>query len=185
MCGGRGTRLDTETEKPLYEIGGRPMIDRVHDALVASRVESVHAVGAPHAPQTREHCERSLLENEGSFIEAPGEGYVADLQYALERIDAPVLTVASDLPLLAGDAVDAVLSEFSGVSLSVHVPAVLKRQLGTSLDTTRTVDGQELAPTGVNVVAEGEPEVTMVTYDARLAVNVNRLSDVPIAEGLL
>lgn len=185
MCGGRGTRLDTETEKPLYEIDGRPMIDRVHDALVASRVATIHAVGAPHTPRTHRHYERSLLESGGSFIEAPGEGYVADLQYALERVDSPVLTVASDLPLLAGDTVDAVLSEFSGASLGVHVPAALKRQLGTTLDTTRTVDGRELAPTGVNIVAEGEPEETMVTYDARLAVNVNRLSDASIAEGLL
>jgi adenosylcobinamide-phosphate guanylyltransferase len=185
MCGGRGTRLDTETEKPLYEIDGRPMIDRVHDALVASRVAAIHAVGAPDTPQTREYCERSLLESGGSFIEATGTGYVADLQYALERVDSPVVTVASDLPLLAGDAVDAVLDEFSGPSLGVHVPAALKRQLGTSLDRTRPVDGRELAPTGVNVVAEGDPEETTVTYDARLAVNVNRLSDASIAEALL
>lgn len=185
MCGGQGARLDTETEKPLYEIDGRPMIDRVHDALVASRIATIHAVGAPHTPRTHQHYERSLLESGGSFIEAPGEGYVADLQYALERVDSPVLTVASDLPLLVGDTINAVLSEFSGASLSVHVPAALKRQLGTSPDTTRTVDGRGLAPTGVNVVVEGEPEEMMVTHDARLAVNVNRLSDASIAEGLL
>ncbi len=184
MCGGRGTRLDTETEKPLYDVDGRPMVDRVYDALAASSVSTVHAVGAPHAPQTRRHCERSLLDD-GSVIDAPGEGYVADLQYALQRVELPVLTVAADLPLLAGETVTTVLSEFSGASLGVYVPAALKRHLGTSLDTARTVDGRELAPTGLNVVAAGDREETMVTYDARLAVNVNRLPDASIAEGLL
>ncbi|WP_394348666.1 NTP transferase domain-containing protein [Halovivax sp.] len=38
MCGGRGTRLDAEVEKPLFEVGDRPMIDRVLDALSADEV---------------------------------------------------------------------------------------------------------------------------------------------------
>ena len=161
------------------------MIDQVHDALVASRVATIHAVGAPHTPQTHQHYKKSVIKRGGSFIEAPGKGYVTDLQYALERVDSPVLTVAADLPLLAGNTIDAVLSEFSGASLSVYVPTALKRQLGTSVDTTRIVDGREIAPTGVNVVVEDEPEETMVTHDARLAVNVNRFSDAAIAEELL
>jgi adenosylcobinamide-phosphate guanylyltransferase len=202
MCGGRGTRLDAAVEKPLYEIGGRPMLDRVLDALVDSRIETVYAVGSLHAPRTRERLER-LGDDERfacRFIDAPGGGYVADLRYALERVDPPVLTVAADLPLLAGDAVDAVLDGYAGGSLTVCVPVALKRLLGASIGSAAERDGRAVAPTGVNIVSRGtdgtaedtEPtetteitETTYMTYDARFAVNVNRPSDARLAEDLL
>ncbi|WP_327053411.1 NTP transferase domain-containing protein [Halomicrococcus gelatinilyticus] len=178
MCGGRGTRLDAPVEKPLFEVGGRPMVDHVRDALRASRCETVHAVGSPDTPETRDHWE-------GTYLEAPGDGYVADLQYALERVDTPVLTVATDLPLLGGDAVDAVLDAHGGGSLTVAVPAALKRRLGVSTDTTTTVVGREVAPTGLNVVDPDDDGDTHLSYDVRLAVNVNRPGDATVAEELL
>lgn len=38
LCGGRGTRLDGEQEKPLVSVGDRPMVGRVLEALDAARV---------------------------------------------------------------------------------------------------------------------------------------------------
>lgn len=178
MCGGRGTRLDTPIEKPLYEVGGRPMVERVCDALAASRIETIHAVVSPHTPRTRDH----LDDRDGRIIDAPGEGYVADLGYALERVDTPVLTVAADLPLLAGDAIDAVLDRPMDGSLTMCVPAALKRVMGVSIGTTGEAGR---APTGVNVVSNGGTETTATTYDVRFAVNVNRLADARVAEELL
>ncbi|WP_049901532.1 NTP transferase domain-containing protein [Halococcus agarilyticus] len=195
MCGGRGTRLDTDTEKPLYEIGGRSMVDRVIGALRASRIEAIHAVGSPNAPRTREHLDpgRSDASRDGtrrrnphveSFVEAPGEGYVADLTVALDSIDPPVLTVAADLPLLAGESVGRVLDAHESASLAVCVPVTLKRTLGVSVDTTMEHDGRTVAPTGINVVGAGDTETTLVSHDERLAVNVNRRADARIAEAL-
>jgi adenosylcobinamide-phosphate guanylyltransferase len=192
MCGGRGTRLETDREKPLFRVGGRPMVDRVRDALAASRVDAVQAVGSSSAPRTLEH----LSDSPGvTTVEAPGEGYVADLQYALERVDPPVVTVTADLPLLSGDLIDDVLAAHAGGSLTVCVPAALKRQLGVSVETTLDpVDPacgwtaglreRELAPTGLNVVGAGD-DAAHVSHDARLAVNVNRLDDAAVAEALL
>lgn len=183
MAGGRGTRLDADTEKPLYRVGDEPMIDRVRAALAASRVDEVHVVGSPHAPETRAH-----VADEASYVAAPGDGYVADLGHALGRADVerPILTVAADLPLLAADAVDAVLDAFDGRALAVSVPAALPRRLGASVDTTTSVGGRDLVPTGLNVVAAPDAgEETLLTHDARLAVNVNRQSDAAVAEALL
>jgi adenosylcobinamide-phosphate guanylyltransferase len=177
MCGGRGTRLAADCEKPLFEVAGRPMVDRVLDAVAASRLDGARAVTSPHTPATREHVDCPVFD-------APGDGYVSDLQLALDRVDTPVLTVAADLPLLAGDCLDRALDAFDGDSLTVCVPAELKRDLGASADTTFERDGRELAPTGVNVVADAG-EATLVTDDARLAVNVNRESDAQLAETLL
>lgn len=178
MCGGRGTRFDASVEKPLFPIDGEPMVDRVRNALAASRVDTTHAVVSPQAPDTRAH----LVDL--PTIETPGDGYVEDLGQALDRVDPPVLTVAADLPLLTGPAVNDVLETFDGGALTVCVPAALKRALGVSLDEPLAADDGELAPTGVNVVGAGE-ETTHVTHDYRFAVNVNRLADARVAEGLV
>ncbi|MFC7044766.1 NTP transferase domain-containing protein [Halobacteriaceae archaeon GCM10025711] len=177
MCGGRGTRLDADVEKPLVPVAGVPMVDRVRDALVASRVDDVYAVVSPHTPATRDHVDLPV-------IEAPGDGYVDDLAYALERVDQPVLTVAADLPLLTETSVNAVLDAFTSGSMTVAVPTARKRRLGVSVDTTFTHEGRDLAPAGVNVVGGGE-DLVYVSEDPSLAVNVNRPGDVRVAEELL
>ncbi|MDR5656475.1 NTP transferase domain-containing protein [Halodesulfurarchaeum sp. HSR-GB] len=174
MCGGLGTRLDFDGEKACFEIGGVPMIDRVIEALAASRIEQVFAVVSPDTPRTAAHVDVPV-------IEGPGEGYVADLERALDRVDTPVLTVGADLPLLAGDAIDWVLDGYDAGSAMVAVPVELKRSLGVSIDATIEAAGQKVAPTGVNVVGPPEPEQTLMTTDTRFAVNVNRLRDAWVA----
>jgi adenosylcobinamide-phosphate guanylyltransferase len=182
MCGGRGTRLEAEGEKPLFPVGGRPMVERVLNALSGSRLGRVHAVTSPATPRTRDHLDSLGVP----LVEAPGEGYVADLEYALDGRSRPVLTVVADLPLLSADAVDAVLAEYEHGrergSVTVCVPARLKRDLGVSVDTT--LPDTDLAPTGLNVVGDG-PDEPMTRDDTRLAVNVNRLGDAAVAEALL
>jgi adenosylcobinamide-phosphate guanylyltransferase len=179
MCGGRGTRLDTDVEKPLFRVAGVPMVDRVLDALDESGVETAYAVTSPAAPATRAHLDTPC-------IETPGEGYVADLEAALgdERVSTPVLTVAADLPLLDGAVLDRVLDAHETGSLSVLVPAARKRELAVSDDATFERDGREVAPTGVNVVGETGDDAWL-TEDVRVAVNVNTLADARVAEGLL
>ena len=213
MCGGRGSRLDAETEKPLYVVGGRPMIDAVLEALSASRLETIHAVVSPDVPETRDRVEaiRSQPDSARSrirpgrawpdpkrddvdveIVDAPGEGYVADLQYALDRVETPVMTAVADLPLLDGGTIDAVLDVYEDTvdshgSLTVCVPAALKRTLGTSLDTTMDANDREreLAPTGINVVSTDDADEIHVSWDVRFAVNVNYRSDARIAEKLI
>ncbi|UIP00292.1 NTP transferase domain-containing protein [Halobaculum sp. CBA1158] len=229
MCGGRGTRLGADgadTEKPLVLVDGVAMVERVRRALADSRVDRVHAAVSPDTPATRE---RLADRPDVSVVDAPGDGYVADLGYALARVDRPVLTVAADLPLLSADAVDRALAAAGDgdggdandagnaagdASLAAYVPVALKRDLGVSVDpgTTRTLDGREVVPTGLNVVGGsdddgddsdgdgddgdrdgdgdrddggGTDERSLVLADEGLAVNVNRPRDLRVAEALL
>jgi len=179
MCGGRGTRLAADTEKPLFRVDDVPMVDRVLAALDASGVDRTYAATSPNAPATREHVEVPA-------IETPGEGYVADLDAALvdERLTLPVLTVAADLPLLDGEILDRVLTAHDGGSLSVLVPAARKRALGVSDGTTFERGGREVAPTGVNAVGKSGDDAWL-TDDYRVAVNVNTLADARVAERLM
>ncbi|MFC7075610.1 NTP transferase domain-containing protein [Haloarcula halophila] len=175
MCGGRGTRLDSDAEKPLFRVGGVPMVDRVLAAVRESAVETAYAVTSPQAPGTATHVDAPA-------IETPGEGYVPDLEAALsdDRLSRPVLTVAADLPLLDGPVLDQVLARHDTGSLTVLVPAALKRELGVSDDTTFRREGREVAPTGVNVVGDDGDDAVLF-HDPRLAINVNTLADARVA----
>jgi len=177
MCGGRGTRLDAAVEKPLYEVCGEPMVDHVVAGLSESSVEDVHAVVSPQAPETATHVREDLGL---PTVETPGEGYVSDLGVATDAVGTPVLTVAADLPLLAGGPVDRVLEASDGQSVTTVVPAALKRRLGCSV----AGDG-EWEYAGVNVVTDTVSDATYASYDVRLAVNVNRRVDGAVAEDLL
>lgn len=180
MCGGEGSRLDSDREKPLFEIDGKPMVERILSALEESEIESVHAAVSPQAPETRAHLESSSV----SCIETPGAGYVEDLGHVLEVVEKPVLTVAADLPLLEPAVIDRVLEIHDSGPLTVFTTAALKQVLGLSVDLTTEHQGVELTPTGLNIVADGE-ETVHVSYDIRLAVNVNRREDAQIAEEIV
>lgn len=181
MCGGRGTRLSTPVEKPLFEVDERPMIDRVLSALLGSGVGDIHAVLSPAVPDTRAHLETQPVER----IDAPGNGYVADMNRAMETVDPPVLTVAADLPLLAPALVDRVIEKHDRGALTVYVPADLKRLLDVSVDLTVKREGREAAPAGINIVSDQPGREAHLSHDVRLAVNVNRRADARVAEELL
>jgi len=183
MCGGEGTRLGAGVEKPLYPVAGRPMAERVANALSASRIDRAFAVPSLATPET---AARLSLPTIGT----PGEGYVADLNRALadSRVSAPVLTVAADLPALDGTAVDAVLDAASvggseGRGLTIAVPVGRKRALGVCVDTVFSHGGCLVAPAGINVVGDGN--AVRIARDSRFAVNVNRLTDARTARWLL
>ncbi|MDQ2051213.1 NTP transferase domain-containing protein [Natronolimnohabitans sp. A-GB9] len=187
MCGGLGTRLESPHEKPLHPIDGVPMVDRVLAGLTDSRVATIYAAVSPNAPETRAHLESIAADRSRvRTIETAGEGYVADLLGILERpaIETPVLTVAADLPLLEGPAVDRILAAHGDrdASRTVCVPVALKRRLGVSVDATLEPD-THLAPTGVNVVGDADESESMthLSYDPRLAINVNRREDARVA----
>ena len=195
MCGGRGTRLrsgdGTEDngeipEKPLVEVDGASMLARIVAALRASDVDAVYAAVSPHAPDTAARARDLSLPT----IETPGDGYVSDLRAALREMGEPAVTVPADIPLLAAEHVDDAIADArrrdgtdAPTSLTVCVPATLKRRLGASVDTAFDHDGRTVTPTGLNVVAGGDDTVAL-TYDARLAVNVNRPEDLELAEAL-
>lgn len=196
LCGGRGTRLQSDAEKPLVEVGGRPMIARVLDALAGSRVDRVVAVTSPHTPATTEALRGALGNIDGvacSVHVGSGEGYVADLRIGLDAVDGPAVTVTADLPLVRPRDIEETIDEARESddpecdrvdSVSVCVPVSLKRTLDASVDDAFDAGGRTVTPTGLNVVADGEERVVIRTR-ASLAVNVNRPADLRLARRLV
>lgn len=196
LCGGRGTRLGGDREKPLVEVGGRPMVARVLRALAASQVDRVVAVASPDAPATRRALREGLaadIDVQCTVLDGSGDGYVADLDVGLAAVDGPAVSVAADLPLLSGrdidDAITAAVdadpaaADSAVDSVAVCVPAAVKRGLGVSVDAAFDHGDQTVAPSGVNVVGDGSDRV-VVRERASLAVNVNRPSDLAVARRL-
>lgn len=177
MAGGKGTRLDAG-EKPLYEIGGVPMVDRVLRALTNSEVDETFVVTSPHTPETAAHVSAPV-------VRTPGNGYVDDLQAALEEVGRPVLTVTADLPLLTGSVLDRIIDETGVASTTVCVPVEVPRQLGATVDRTMEADGRTVVPTGVNLVGTTDRTETLIMQEPELAVNVNRPRDARVAEVLV
>jgi adenosylcobinamide-phosphate guanylyltransferase len=170
MCGGEGTRLDSDREKPMVTVGGTPMVERVVAALECSAVDAIVGVTSPATPETAATLSCRT-------VETPGEGYVADLNRVLagDRVTRPVLTVAADLPLLDAEAVDTVLAAADG-SLSVVVPVGRKHALGVSVDTQFRYRGLAVTPAGVNVVGDDDDDL-LLRRDPQYAYNVNRRGD--------
>jgi adenosylcobinamide-phosphate guanylyltransferase len=182
MCGGRGSRLKPavgDTEKPLVEIAGRPMVDRVRAALRASRVDDIYAAVSPQAPDTAAR----LADTDVTVVETPGEGYVDDLTAALEVVGTPTVTVSADLPFLQAADVDRAITAASGGSVAVCVPLSVAEEVGASAETTVDHEGRPVVPTGLNVVGEGVDRRVVVEAE-RLAINVNRPADLRLAENL-
>ena len=53
MAGGRGTRLNSKVEKPLYDLNGKPLIEYVLDNFRASGVDKIIVALSPHTPITK------------------------------------------------------------------------------------------------------------------------------------
>jgi adenosylcobinamide-phosphate guanylyltransferase len=209
LCGGRGTRLDEDREKPLVPVDGRPMVGRVLDALADARVTRVVAVVSPHTPETADRLRGELTEAAAvscTVLDGRGDGYVTDLNRGLDAVGKPAVTVAADLPLLRGSDVDAAIDAamrpdtggdacasgdaradteggFSARSVTVCVPAAQKRKLGVSVDTAFEHEDGTLAPSGLNVVGD-DPDRILVSESRSLAINVNRPRDRAVARAV-
>lgn len=183
MCGGAGERLNATVEKPLFPIGGKPMIDRVICALHTSCIAEIIAVTSPSVPKTSAYLRE---EHNISIREESGEGYVEDLTSVLDTLSDPVVTITTDLPLISDSIIDRLVSTYSAGSITICVPVALKRQLDLSVDIMfhDEEDEQKLTPSGLNIVG-GPPDIIDVWYDVRVGVNVNRPGDVLVAEALV
>lgn len=186
MCGGRGSRLHIQEEKPLVPISGRPMVDHVVDALEASRIDRIVGVVTDHTPDTATHL-RSRIE----VIRTAGNSYCEDVGEAIDRLGlSRVVTVGADLPLIDGATMNRILvgTDEGRGSTAICVSLARKRTIGTSIDDTLEpveVDGRRAIPSGINVVDREAPETRYRLVDApALAVNVNRPRDAWIAEVL-
>jgi adenosylcobinamide-phosphate guanylyltransferase len=194
MAGGKGTRMKLPMEKPLINVCGKPVIEYVLAALKnAKKIDRIIVATTKITPKTT-----SLMRQLGvEVIETPGNDYVSDMGYVVSTLKLGVfLAIAADLPLVKGEMIDAVMERYERCgkpALTVAVPLETKVKLGMCIEYSfDTDDKQKVVPVGLNVIDGSkrygdewlDQDIFVMNYE-ELAVNINTVSELQLAESLL
>lgn len=189
MAGGKGSRLGLNIEKPLLEICGVTMLERVIAALRDSKfIERIFISVTKWTPRTK-----IKAKGLGVILETSGQGYVNDLREALKIIwrvygHKNVVVVNADLPLLKGFVIDEAVKHYVNVrpeALTVVVSFDEYRKLGFDADYSFIHEGMLVVPVGVNIIRadlisdEVKPlkERVYLSRYTKLLINVNTIDD--------
>jgi len=115
MAGGKGKRLSSNVEKPLFEFKNKPLIEYVLKNLKNSKyIEKIVVATSPHTSETNyflakkssfnngnkanqynnqynnineKHVGFSIYNDYYNFLETPGQGYLEDLSFLLSGFE--------------------------------------------------------------------------------------------------
>lgn len=192
MAGGKGTRFRKDTEKPMAQFMGRPLIRRVIDATKQSKriSETVVAVTA-YSPNTAKEATEASVK----VVETDGQGYHADLQQAVQNADikCPVLIVSADLPLLTGEFLDEIIERYEEAgkpALTVLIPEETFRKYGISAVSLFEYEGKMYAVSGINIIdgqliLEEQEQEVVVSCRPEAVFTVNSTKDLESAKNYL
>ncbi len=192
MAGGRGARMRHILEKPLIPVHGRAMVERVLDAIQASkRVSRTIIAVSPNTPQTAQRMRRV---GRVEVIETPGKGYHEDMKYAMRKMKLnTTVVVSADLPLITPEIIDQVVEEYEKSkkpALMVAVRREFCEQLGLHPNQAYPQEYGSITPAGINVldgtkIDEGEVEESVLLLErVEIAANINSPEDLKKVEEL-
>ena len=191
MAGGRGSRLALSEEKPLLQVGGKPVIEHVLTALQnAKKVSSIVIAVSDYTPKTA----KLMLKFPFSVIKTPGKEYVSDMGYTIRTLKLKtVLAMGADFPLITAEVIDAILEYYEKCgkpALSVAVSMETKAKLGLGAKYGFELNGKRVVPAGINVIdgrridkEELEEEIHVLDRK-EVAMNINTIQELRIAEAL-
>jgi len=192
MAGGKGTRFGGDTEKPMAQFIGKPLIRRVIEATKESKriAETIVAVTS-YSPKTAQEAAEASVK----VVETDGQGYHADLQQAVQdaNLKCPVLIISADLPLLTGEFLDEIIAEYeeSGKpALTVLIPEEAFREYDMSAVSLFEHDGKMYAVSGINIIdgqriLEEQEQEVIVSSRPEAVFTVNSLEDLESAKNYL
>ena len=193
MAGGKGTRMRIPEEKPLIKVCGKPVIEYVLEALKnAKKIDTIVVAVSNCTPKTAKFLSQFPVK----VVETPGVDYVSDMGYTSHALNLGVfLAIAADLPLVTGEVLDAIVSRYECCgkpALTVAVSLETKKKLGMSVEYSFKMNEKDVVPVGINVI-DGhrrygdewlDQDIYLLDLD-ELAVNINTVKELQLAEGLL
>lgn len=191
MSGGRGTRLNSSVEKPLFKLYNKPLIKYVLDNLNASKyIDKIFIATSYHTPETGKYIDS--LGEDFLILDTPGDNYVDDLSFILDFFENKskndtLLFINADLPFISTEVIDYTIEAYNSIeedALSVLVPVDIFEEL----DLKYSYEFNGLVPSGLNILRSEnivQDEHNLVIPKKELAVNVNTLNDADIAEKFL
>jgi adenosylcobinamide-phosphate guanylyltransferase len=191
MAGGRGTRMVPGVEKPLAEVGGKPMLVHVVEALKKSEsIERIVVAVSPHTPKTATVARKIGAE----VLETAGLGYEEDMKFAIKQLKLnDVMVLSADLPLLTPSLVERAIGSYrkeKKPALCVMAPIEAVEKNGAKPSFVFEAGEERMVPIGVNVI-DGtridEPkleEAVLVANSDDSILNVNTAEELRMAREL-
>ena len=185
MAGGKGTRMDISNEKLLLEYK-KPVIFHVIDALKNSHCFSqVIVATSPNSPDTKHVLEQNKIET----LSTPGNGYVNDLNFLLQKMSGSVFVTSGDLPLLDEEIIQIMTEKFNSKNVwtSFLVSKKFLNSLGLESSLLVNSDNIECTYTGISIINVNKLELGnwpspvkenyIILDDKRIAFNLNTRKD--------
>jgi len=154
MAGGKGTRFSSKMEKPMALFMGKPVIRRIIDAIKdAKKISEIYVAVTSRSPKTAQEAKKAGV----IVVETDGKGYHEDVQQAVQKVNllCPVLIISSDLPLISGEFLDEIISNYeksSKPALTVMVPEETFHKYGLSAVSLYEHKGKMYAVSGINII---------------------------------
>ena len=182
MAGGKGTRMDISNEKLLLEYK-KPVIFHVIDALKNSHCFSqVIVATSPNSPDTKHVLEQNRIET----LSTPGNGYVNDLNFLLQKMSGSVFVTSGDLPLLDEEIIQIMTEKFNSENVwtSFLVSKKFLNSLGLESSLLVNSDNIECTYTGISIINANKiknlnsvKENYIILDDKRISFNLNTRKD--------
>ena len=182
MAGGKGTRMNLDSEKLLLEYK-KPIILHVIESLQNSNSFSkILAITSSNSPKTK----KLLEENNVETIDTSGIGYVEDLNSVLQTFSDDIFVTSGDLPLLDTEIIKQIVNHYNPQNIwaSVIVTNNFLTSLGIESDYSIQFENQICHYTGISLVnskkicsLENVDEKYIIINDKRIALNLNTKQD--------
>ena len=182
MAGGKGTRMNLDTEKLLLKYK-KPVIIHVVDSLNDSKCFSqILALTSSNSPNTK----KLLQENNIEVFDTNGIGYVEDLTLVLQSRNDSILVTSGDLPLLDEEIIRKIVKNYNPEKTwtSILVTTKFLTTLGLESNYSILHNNQKCNYTGISLInsnkinsSENLDENYIIIDDKRLAFNLNTKKD--------
>jgi len=182
MAGGKGTRMNLDTEKLLLKYK-KPVIIHVVDSLNDSKCFSqILALTSSNSPNTK----KLLQENNIEVFDTNGIGYVEDLSLVLQSRNDSILVTSGDLPLLDEEIIRKIVKNYNPEKTwtSILVTTKFLTTLGLESNYSILYNNQKCNYTGISLInsnkinsSENLDENYIIIDDKRIAFNLNTKKD--------
>jgi adenosylcobinamide-phosphate guanylyltransferase len=182
MAGGKGTRMNISNEKLLLEYK-KPVIFHVIDALKNSLCFSqVIVATSPNSPDTKHVLEQNRIET----LSTPGNGYVNDLNFLLQKMSGSVFVTSGDLPLLDEEIIQIMTEKFNSKNVWTSFLASKKFLNSLGLESNLLINSGDIdcVHTGISIINADKiqnldpvKENYIILDDKRIAFNLNTKKD--------
>lgn len=180
MAGGKSSRLGVNREKALLSLGGATLLERSVAAVRKSEASDCLIAISNHTPRTEQFAKKRGLD----IIETPGHGYHEDALFLLEHLGC-FLSINVDIPFISADAINKLHLQTGEASIACVVPLSLVTFQLSEQSIFAPEEGKKFVWIGLNYVTPSPKTGYLILEDALLALNVNTLEDMSLAEKML